>query len=680
MTLNTRALMPPAERPSSAPEAREQATPAQGLEPLQALWPEAVRLDAGRGSDYFSLASFFLPACSRVTSEQGHSLALFTRLLASSILLHDEVADGDTPPGEQGAFTLRIMALQFEAWQCMTPFLPAASPFWGRLRTYLAAYAEACLDERRFASAQRPWAEYTEAVARRIILGKNGVAHAVVAALVALEGNDSLYAPLITALDGFNLATQLCDDLTDWKEDLRNGIPSLLLVRFVPERPVSPPDGRELARLTRELYYGGHASHVLRLALAGLDAAEHAPRALAPEMPWYKVVSSLRRRCQGILADVERIIDENVRRVRTQPRYQVELPPARGRWQRTAWSALEFLSRQWRLGFGEARDLLQHPETLGLEFQSTSQYGDVFQRALIAEVLSDADPLLGGALRPLLEHEVRHVLGCKLPQGFGGWSYFPNLPELPPDLDDLAQVMNMLLRCGYHEQVVAHCEAPLEVVLRDGALPDGSYEPWMVPARHRTPLQERHAALVQRVWGSGSDAGVMANFLEALRGYDAQRFAEVLRRGLDNLEARQRADGSWESRWYHGPWYGLYACLRVLLPARPRSPAVERALAYVRRGQAADGGWGLEGQPGDALSTALSLVTLAWARMHRVGEPEDEHRARQALGFLESTRGEDGSWPQQWLIDVGKGIHHRSRTLTTAFVLRATLAWEQCAS
>ncbi len=672
--------MLPAESPSPAAEDREQAVPAEKIEVLQSRWPEEVRLDAGRSSDYFALASFLEPAFPRITPAQSERLALFTRLLASSILLHDEVADGDTPPGELGAATLRVMALQFEAWQCMAPVVPASSPFWGRLRTYLAAYAEASLAERSFASGQRPWAEYTEPVARRIILGKNGVSHAVVAALVALDGNEALYAPLIAALDGFNIATQVCDDLTDWKEDLRTAVPSLLLVRFVPERPASPPEAKEQARLARELYYGGHASYALRVALTGLEEAENGPRALAPQMPWYKVVSSLRRRCQGILVDVERIIEENLQRVRTQPRYQLALPPARGPWQQTAWRALEFILRQWRLGFGEARDQILYPETLGFEVHDTSRYGDVFQRALIAEVMSDADALLEGALRPLLEHEVRHVLGCQLPYGFGGWSYFPNLPDLPPDLDDLAQVMNMLLHCGYREQVAAHCETPLEVVLRDSALPDGSYETWTVPARDRTPLQERHAALVERVWGSGSDTDVMGNFLEALRHYDARRFAPVLERGLDYVEARQREAGDWESRWYHGPWYGIYACLRVLLPVRPGSPAVARALAYARQRQGADGGWGLEGQRSDALSTALVLVVLAWARQHGAGAPEDEHRARQALGFLESTVGEDGSWPKQQLIHVGMGLFYGSRTVTTTFVLRAALAWHPCTS
>lgn len=666
--------MPPRVLPK---ELALQAITAEDLGPLQARWPASLRLDSDRGTDYNYLPYLLLPALGGLTATDLRPVALFTRLLAGSILLQDELADGDTPRGQEGLAALRMMAMQFEAWQQLTPHIPPGARFWERTQELLAEHARASLEEQRFSSGERPWSEYSEQLGLRLIVGKNGVSRAVVAALVELARAEHLYAPLVEALDAFNIATQLCDDLKDWKADLRLGLPSLLLVRFVPSRPAAPPSQSDLERLGREMYYGGHASHVLRLAIQHLEEAERRPRALVEEMPWYPFVSELRGKCQGMLEDVERIVEENKRRVRGQPRLRVELPPATGPWQQLAWSALGFLLRQWELGFGEARDVIKYPPTLGFQVGPGAQYGDVFQRALAVEMMCDANEALSGRLQPVLEHEARYLLDCRLKHGFGGWSYFPNLLDLPPDVDDLAQVMTSLLRSGFRQQVVSTCEPVLEVALRDGALPDGSYETWIVPAQGRTPLQERHADLVKRVWGAGSDADVMANLIDALRRYEPVRFAQVIERGLDFLEAQQLEVGHWSSRWYRRPWYGVYACLRALLWLRPRSAAVSRALGLVRGWQRPEGGWGMEGQPCDALSTALAVVTLAWAREHGLGEEEDLARAERARARLESLRQEDGSWPAQELIHVGLGVYHGSRTVTTACVLRAALAWER---
>ena len=71
------------------------------------------------------------------------------------------------------------------------------------------------------------------------------------------------------------------DDLQDWKEDLQQGTPSLLLARLVSERParLEGEAGRDVIKqLARELYYGGHARHVLELTLTAAGKDLHSGR------------------------------------------------------------------------------------------------------------------------------------------------------------------------------------------------------------------------------------------------------------------------------------------------------------------------------------------------------------------------------------------------------------------
>lgn len=647
---------------------------AAALEALQAHWPEQIRLTVDRSSDYLKLPEKLLPAFPRLTPEDIQPLMQFVWLYGGSILLHDDLADGDMAPGEVGTSAMRIMALQFEACRLLQPLFPPGSRLWERLRGYLAEYASTCLEECRFASGERPWHEYDEALARRIARGKLRVSHVIVAALVEMGQAEPLYTPLVEALDCLYVAAQFYDDLLDWKEDLRRGVPTLLLRRLLPERP-GPLGPEELGRLSRELYYGGHAAHAIRLALASLDEAERL-REHIPELPLYDLIALMRSKYQGTLGDVERLIHENRQRVSRQPKLTLRLPPAGSRWQRLAWAALRSTLQQWQLGFAEACDQARPPPHLSLEAQGSMPGGDVLQRALATGALSAADEALQGQLRPVLDHEAGHLVQSRLEHGFAGWSYFPTLAQLPPDTDTLAHVVLALLRSGHRAEVARHAEPALEVALRDCARPDGSFGTWLVPQAERTPLQQRHAELVERAWGLEADAAVTANLLYALQCYEPKRFAQVVQRGVECLAAQQLADGAWPSRRYHGPWYTLFACVRLLESVQPATPAASRALELLRSHQREDGGWGVEAEPSDPLSTALALLALA-ALHGPASQAEQEQCTPRALAFLESSKAQDDSWAAHRLVDAGFGRFHASRTVTTVLVLEAALAWHR---
>ena len=173
----------------------------------------------------------------------------------------------------------------------------------------------------------------------------------------------------------------------------------------------------------------------------------------------------------------------------------------------------------------------------------------------------------------------------------GGWSYFPTLPELPPDVDVLAEVMQVLLRAGRWTDVKAYAEPPLEVVLRDGVRPSGAVGTWILPSDQRSSLQARQGRFVASAWGDTEDVEVNANFLFALTLYDRLRFAEVSSAIGSFLIDRQEANGSWRSEWYVGPYYGTYVCTRALMPLGQHQ-ALRRAREFLIHGQRADGGWG----------------------------------------------------------------------------------------
>jgi squalene-hopene/tetraprenyl-beta-curcumene cyclase len=515
----------------------------------------------------------------------------------------------------------------------------------------------------------------------------------VPAGLVELAGDDRLLEPLVQVIDAFNQAAQMWDDLQDWRDDLRHGIPSLLVGRIAAEPPPRDLDAAAWKalgdRLARDVYYGGHAFHVIDLALAALDRAE-ALKPTISNLAWHDTTAIYRRRFTSLRGDIERIVRENVARARQPPAIELHLPSATSPWQALACDAVQFLARQWQLGFGEARDMMRYPKELRIGPAEKYYFGDVFQRALIADALCDANPMLDGQLDELLQGEARYLLAQKLSTCRGGWSYFPDQVHLPPDADDLAQIMQVLLRTGHRGEVVARCEEPLGILLRDCAHPDGSFETWIVPAAERTPLEVRHAELVQSLWGAGADCDVMPNVLSALHAYAPERFAATIARGRAYLLGQQRDDGTWPGRWYHGAYYPLYVNLRLLAEvgappdqATAQKAALARGLRYLRRSQRGDGGYGLEAEaaPSDALGTALGLLGLAAAHGEAGDEAGADHeRAARARQLLERHRQDDRGWPAQRFLPKGFGAYHGSRTMTTLFVLKAALAWHALAN
>jgi squalene-hopene/tetraprenyl-beta-curcumene cyclase len=474
----------------------------------------------------------------------------------------------------------------------------------------------------------------------------------------------------------------MLDDLRDWKEDLQSGTPSLVLVRAAGEKPAWASD-EELENITseigRRIFYGGHASYILNLAITELDNAISAIETW-PDLAWLAIHKDLRNECALLQEDLERIVIENVHRLVKQEPTSLLLPPPKNAWQALAWPALLYIVEQWNLGYGEARHIMEFPPELGLGGPQY-QRGDTFQRALIADTLCDANRELNDALRVILDNEVVYLLSRRGPD-VGGWAYFPDLPELPPDADDLAQVMQVLWSSGHRREITEYCNSPLSIIL-EGAHADGSFETWIIPLSNRTVRETRQLDCVHRMWGTGADPDVMANLLYALALIDRKGYSKEIERGVRYLMKRQLHDGSWESTWYHGPYYGTYASLRLLSQVEFARDSVQKAAAFLRRSQNPDAGWGL-GVSSNALDTSLALLGLATLQKDALDSRQDLVIASHALNYLRQEANSNGSLPSCKFIqmEVGRAtqgpsqmLSYGSRTITTVFALKAALAW-----
>lgn len=335
--------------------------------------------------------------------------------------------------------------------------------------------------------------------------------------------------------------------------------------------------------------------------------------------------------------------------------------------------ATAYLLAQAAGHFAEAAHAMNFPHRAGFTGLAERQSGDLFARATIAHLFLDIAGALPQAsfaqeFQAIARREADALAARRLAHRRGGWSYFPGLPELPPDADSLAAVLSLFVRIA--PELTPLCEGAVDAVLT-GTNTDGSFETWIVaPEDHG---RERMLWGIRHCWGSGRDVDVVAHFGHALWLWAPERHIERARQGARYLLDQQRPDGSWQATWYAGPAYGTALALRLLRETGLDVTASERAVRFLLASQQPDGCWSVG--PSGSLQTALSLLALGEADIDLT------HGAmRRGCEALVTRQLADGSWQASpWIrMEIGRATGrtlaiatYKSVTVTTGFCLRA---------
>jgi squalene-hopene/tetraprenyl-beta-curcumene cyclase len=283
----------------------------------------------------------------------------------------------------------------------------------------------------------------------------------------------------------------------------------------------------------------------------------------------------------------------------------------------------------------------------------------LFQRAIALDGLLDAYAAGYSVSGRILESETFAILRAKHRDVPGGWSYIPEIPELPPDADDLGIVLQVLCRVG-GPALAATCDEAIQLTLA-AAEPDGGIPTWILDPHGHSIVDETMRAYVEVIGGRGVHADVVSNLLYGIILYDTSRYRTELLRTVAYLEAAQDERGVWLSKWYAGPYYGTYRVVSAISVLSPSSEALGRARAFLLRSQREDGSWG-EGWS-DPLATALSVLALT-----ALGMQLEDEAIERGITYLVGTQEPDGGWPASPFIafpTLDRVVMHASRRMTT---------------
>lgn len=435
------------------------------------------------------------------------------------------------------------------------------------------------------------------------------------------------------------------DDAVDLIEDLRSGSPNALACRLQ-ERLEA--DGRQ--------------------SVNEIDIYEEVERAVAEVMQLIDPPSDKETNCEEIFGTFARSMVAGW--THWNEHEETRLPAFVDQERSASRAGLGFLLEQQQNGFEEAAHHLRFPR-LDWERGYETHPALLSHRAMVLDALLDLADAGFTCPRSLLAQEVMAILKSKHPFVRGGWNYIQDVPELPPDADDLGQVLQVLMRFGGTD-LASVCEDSLRLVM-DSAEENGGFCTWILDPSGRSVYHERIKQYLGVMGGWGVHPEVVANLLYGLLLYDPVRYQQAIHRGIAYLEDVQNSDGFWASKWYRGSFYGTWRAVSVLKPVSPASGSLARAREFLLSSQRKDGGWG-EGES-EPLSTSLAMLSLC-----AMGAEKEANALSAGRCFLRAKQAPEGSWQAcEWIAfpTIDGDVVHGSRSITTAFCLKALVA-SQC--
>lgn len=251
---------------------------------------------------------------------------------------------------------------------------------------------------------------------------------------------------------------------------------------------------------------------------------------------------------------------------------------------------------------------------------------------------------------------------CPTLQG-GGWAFQYANPHYP-DLDDTAAVVWALVQTqiqapedvkGAYEQSITRAADWLAGMQSS----NGGFAAFDVDNTYHylneIPFAD-HGALIDP-----PTSDVTARCVGSLSLYNAERYQEVVQRGIEFLLSEQEANGSWFGRWGTNYIYGTWSVLEALKLAGmdPNHMSIRRAVQWLKSTQREDGGWGetnysyFDTQQAGQFETSTSFQT-AWAILGLMAAGEVNSKSvRTGVDYLLRNQMPDGLWEEPWFTAPG---------------------------
>jgi squalene-hopene/tetraprenyl-beta-curcumene cyclase len=563
------------------------------------------------------------------------------------------------------SFLTKALSLQEESIKILTSIFGIDATFWGLWNQRKIEFFDAVKFEKKlYSEAEVSYESYCELAEKKAAFGKIAID-----CLWILSGEKSykVYEQLMESHKNFSIGLQLCDDINDFKEDLINrqfnwGVYTLAQNQIIDSQL------SDFSTQNKLFYIKGIAQQLFELAINHFEMALNTIDSISAAGEWRDIVFQTQKSASKDLDILvhylnsirNKLEESNTTYALSFINYSTisNIQIKRG---------LEFVEKQFCDNYPDLKHRMFLGSLDGFENSSQIHESDIFPRAMLNDCLFSVSSKYNLEIKAFLVQECEYLIENRNKDEIGGWSYFPSVNEIAADIDDLAQIMQLFLHVDRPDLVNEYCVYPLTIALTERTSEDGGIETWIIPNHNLSDLQKKQDYFNQTRWGRGPDVEVVANLVYALYLYDYEKYQHQISKSIDYILKHQKTEGTWESTWYHGDYYGTYACLRLLsLFGSMYTIAINRSIRFLESNQNIDGGFGLSPKhSSDPLSTSFAL--MAYSQI----SPVKNLVMKKAIEFISSCQQNDGGWQEVDFIKPKLLSPFKSRSLTTGFVLKA---------
>jgi len=564
--------------------------------------------------------------------------------------------------------------LQEESIKILSNLFENSSVFWTFWNKRKLKYFDALLNE-KLINKSIPYSKYTDIAINKSAFGKV----AIDAMCIFLDKtNSEEHKALLTSHDFFSIGVQIIDDIQDLTEDYNNKQFNWAYNKTIlklKRKKVLNAESFDINTIKKLFYLEGIAVDLYKKALQNFTQA----RIVISKyeyINWSKLIEKKEFESKNYISKIQGFITiETAKKqlLNIEPNIKVSTT-INDRIEKfndkSIANSLKYLISEFEKGNNEMKHLIYLDEIDGFKNKTKLHIGDVFQRAILIDIYCDIiENLNFKEIQEILNQEIKFIVDSRLKTKIGGWSYFPTCKEISADADDLGQIIQIFKRTSNENLIEKYCKKPINILLKERTTNDGVIETWILPKNKLNLLEKQQDYYNRTKWGKGPDNEVVANFIYGLTLFDKEKYKNQINLSVSFLFRNQSVDGFWLSRWYYGNYYGTYVCLRLFKKLNIQNENIDKAMNFIMNSQKSDGGWGLN-EKSDPLNTAFSLLCLL---LYKV----ESKKIKKAVKYLKNAQLKNGSWVAVDFIKPKTNEPYKSKTITTAYVLKALTIYEK---
>ncbi len=619
---------------------------------------------------YLIYPFYFLTHFNDVNEDDVYELTLCGNLFLTYLLKLDTFLDKQAHTDS----LIQLCQIHELAIIRLAKLFPSSSIFWKYFNRYSSAYFNGIEMERRVNEQNNITYTYKDFI--KITVAQCSFAKCSTAGLVSLSKNKNEVLALENSQDEFHIGLQILDDIQDWKVDYKNNKKSYLLSKVFSNVKFSEKlqhvEDKENT-LGKYIFMSDVAIDLLEEAYKRFLNSKKAVCKYNINL-WNNLIDKYCVKTinlkQNFILNKELFIQKHKSNKKFKVTKHIDKSD---NYPEVIQKGVNYLLSERDNNYLESEHIMLLPssEIKKVEDGGMIVRGNIFQRTIIVEAYLDIEKRINNLFENnIIREDIESIIDLKFTNTRGGWSYFPEYNYLPPDTDDLAQVLRILTISRYLE-INDFLEECIELVLQHNSNNDGTIKTWILDPFDKSNKQKKLLEAKKNFWGdyTGKDVEVTSNFLHALLLYNGEKYEENINKGIFPIRSAQNNDGSWSSIWYWGQYYGTYNAIRYLSSLN-NNEDFNNTRSFLVSNQNNDGGWGY--RESDPLNTAFVLLTFDLFKTLGIDFPENI--IENGKMFLINNQKKEGSWESVPFIRMRMGsnnLSYKSKIVTTAYVLRA---------